>query len=165
MTRAEKLRSIADFEAAYRGVDELIAGACEEELAFVPNLPDAWSINDFLVHFLDADLSLAFRLRSAMAESGAAVPLWDENAWKDSLAYGAEDGRSCLELAKGIRSFVAVSLRARVDEDWARLFIAHPVRGRLDLGALVAMYDEHVVFHLPLIRRNRRAWSETGGLR
>jgi hypothetical protein len=162
MTHEERISSIAGFESIYGKVDELIEGASDEELAFVPDLPDAWSINDFLVHFLDADLSLAFRLRSAIAESGAAVPVWDENAWHDSLAYAAEDGRACLSLAKGLRSFMAVSLRARVEEDWSAFFIEHPSRGKLNLDDLVAMYQEHIVFHLPLIRRNRRAWKDRG---
>jgi hypothetical protein len=162
MTREEKLDRIAVFESAYGKVDELISGEGPEALAFVPSLPDAWSINDFLVHFLDADLGLAFRLRSAIAESGAAVPVWDESAWHDALAYGEEDGRACLELAKGIRAFVAVSLRSRADEDWSAFFIEHPSKGRLDLAALVDLYEQHVAFHLPLIRRNLRAFRERG---
>lgn len=162
MTREEKLERIAAFESAYGNVEELILGEGTEALAFVPSLVDAWSINDFLVHFLDADLSLAFRLRSAIAESGTGVPVWDENAWHDALAYGEEDGRACLALAKGIRAFVAVTLRSRADEDWSAFYIEHPSKGKMDLGALVDLYEQHVAFHLPLIRRNLRAFREQG---
>jgi hypothetical protein len=160
MTQEEKLEKIKVFESAYAKVDELISGEGPEALAFVPNLADAWSINDFLVHFLDADLSLAFRLRSAIAESGTGVPVWDENAWHDALAYGEEDGRACLALAKGIRAFVAVTLRFRADEDWSAFFVEHPSKGKMDLAALVDLYEQHVTFHLPLIRRNLRAFRE-----
>lgn len=156
----EKLEKIAAFESAYVKVDELISAEGAEALAFVPDLPDAWSINDFLVHFLDADISLAFRLRTAMAESGAAVPVWDENAWHDRLAYGDEDGRACLELAKGIRAFVSVTLRSRSDEDWSAFFVEHPSKGKLGLAELIDIYEQHISFHLPLIRRNLRAFRE-----
>jgi hypothetical protein len=162
MTREAKLERIAAFESAYCRVDELIAGEGPEALAFVPSLPDAWSINDFLVHFLDADLSLAFRLRLAIAESGMGVPVWDENAWHDALAYGDEDGRACLGLAKGIRAFVAVTLRSRADGDWSAFFIEHPSKGKMDLVALVDLYEQHVAFHLPLIRRNLQAFRKQG---
>jgi hypothetical protein len=162
MTREERLQRIAAFESAYGKVDELISGSSPEELVFVPSLPDAWSINDILAHFLDADLSMAFRLRSAIAESGAAAPVWDENAWHDSLAYRDEDGRACLELAKGLRSFVALSLRSRADEDWAPFCIMHASKGRLGLEELVEIYIDHVAFHLPLIRRNQRAFRDRG---
>jgi len=63
MTKGEKLELIAAFETGYSRVEELIVGAGSEELRFVPPVRDAWSINDFLVHFLDADISLAFRAR------------------------------------------------------------------------------------------------------
>jgi hypothetical protein len=162
MTRDEKLDRISAFENGYSRVDELIAGIDREELLFVPAARDAWSVNDFLVHFLDADLSLAFRIRTAIAEPGQAVPVWEEEAWHDKLHYDDEDGPSCLNLAKGIRSFLAVSLRSVADADWSLLAILHPSKGRLGLEELLEMYDQHIVFHLPLIKRNRRAWRERG---
>jgi hypothetical protein len=160
MTREKKQELISSFESGYSLVDEYIADMGREELLFVPSLRDAWSINDFLVHFLDADQSLAFRIRTAIAEPGKAVPVWDEEAWHDRLHYEDEDGPACLALAKGIRSFLAVGLRSIVNADWDELFIAHPVKGKMTLYTLIEAYQQHVVFHLPLIRRNRRSWSE-----
>ena len=159
MTREEKLDLIAGLEGAYSRVDALLEGAGSEERAFVPPLRDAWSIDDFLVHFLDADLSLCFRLRSAVAEPGKNVPLWDEVAWHGELRYGAHDGPACLGLAKSLRSFVAAGLRAVVDEDWSTYRVVHETKGELSLEDLVAMYAEHIAFHLPLIKRNRLAWQ------
>lgn len=162
MTHDEKLERISAFETGYSRVDELIRGICRDELLFIPPVRDAWSVNDFLVHFLDADLSLAFRIRTAIAEPGKAVPVWEEEAWHDSLRYDDEDGLSCLALAKGIRSYLAVCLRSAIDADWSELSIAHPSKGRLALAELIEMYEQHIAFHLPLIRRNRRAWRERG---
>jgi hypothetical protein len=162
MTREEKLERITVFETGYSRVEELIAGIGREELLFVPPQRDAWSVNDFLVHFLDADISLAFRVRTAIAEPGKAVPVWEEEAWHDSLHYGDEDGLACLALAKGIRSFLAVGLRSAVDADWSGYSIVHPSKGALGPAELIDMYDQHIVFHLPLIKRNRRAWRELG---
>jgi hypothetical protein len=160
MTREGKMDAISDFENGYSVVDELIRNIGRDELQFLPLIQDAWSINDFLVHFLDADQSLAFRMRTAIAEPGKEVPVWDEEAWRDRLHYGDEDGLACLALAKGIRGFLAIGLRSVVDEDWDGMYIAHPVRGKLKLLDLIDMYQQHVIFHLPLIRRNMRSWSE-----
>lgn len=162
MTRDEKLDLISAFENGYARVEALIDGIAPDELKFAPSVRDAWSINDFLVHFLDADISLAFRARAAIAEPGKAVPVWDEDAWRDTLHYGDEDGLACLALAKGVRSFVSVGLRSVVDGDWGAFSIAHPTKGRLDLAAIVEMYEQHIVFHLPLIKRNRLAWKARG---
>jgi hypothetical protein len=148
------------FATGYARVDELIAGIGPEEMHFVPPIRDAWSINDFLVHFLDADLSLAFRARAAIAEPGKIVPAWEEAEWRDALRYDSEDGLACLAQAKDIRAFVARGMRSVVDSDWTGFFIMHPTKGRMGLDALVEMYDQHILFHLPLIRRNRLAWKK-----
>jgi hypothetical protein len=160
MTRDEKLERITVFETGYSRVDELIAGIGRDELLFAPPLRDAWSINDFLVHFLDADISLAFRVRTAIAEPGKGVPVWEEEAWHDLLRYEDEDGLACLALAKGLRAFLAVGLRSVVDADWSGYSIMHPSKGSMGPAELIDMYDQHIVFHLPLIQRNRRAWRE-----
>jgi hypothetical protein len=163
MTRGEKLGIIENFEKAYSTVNETIRNVGREEMLFVPPVEDAWSINDFLVHFLDADQSLAYRIRTAIAEPGKDVPVWEEEAWHERLHYEAEDGRTCLTLAEGIRGFLGACLRAIVDEDWDTFFIVHPVKGRMSLVDLIDTYQQHVVFHQPLIRRNMRAWSERRG--
>jgi hypothetical protein len=160
MNRTEKLSMISSFETSYLMVEEEISGIGREELLFIPPIRDAWSINDFLVHFLDADLSLAFRMRTAIAEPGKAVPVWEEEAWHDSLEYQDEDGLISLGLAKGIRTFLATTLRSVLQADWSMFSIVHPSRGKLALPGLITMYEEHVVFHLPLIRRNRRAYEQ-----
>jgi hypothetical protein len=129
MTQEEKLERITAFETGYSRVDEIVSGIGREEMLFAPSLRDAWAINDFLVHFLDADLSLAFRVRTAIAEPGKAVPAWEEEAWHDFLRYDDEDGLACLSLAKGIRSFLAINLRSVVDSDWSGYSIG---TGRVD---------------------------------
>lgn len=159
MKTEEKLKLIEVFASGYSRVDDVLVDISPEELRFVPPVQDAWSINDFLVHFLDADLSLAYRIRSSIAEPGKAVPVWEEQAWHDALKYDDEDGLACLSQAKAIRAFVARSMRSVVDSEWADFFIIHPARGRMDLPALIDMYDQHVIFHVPLIKRNRHAWK------
>ncbi len=162
MTTEQKLGLIAVFQDGYSRVEGLVAGIGSEELRFVPPLLDAWSTNDFLVHFLDADISLAFRVRTAIAEPGNAVPVWEEQAWRDALRYDDEDGLACLALAKGIRGYVSTGLRSAVDADWSKFCIMHQSKGRLELDALLEMYDHHIAFHLPLIKRNRQAWLKRG---
>jgi len=159
MNREEKLDLIAKFESAYGVVEETIKDLPNEALLFVPPIEDAWSINDFLVHFLDADANLNLRLRGAIAEPGIATPAWDEEAWHARLHYEAQDGKRCLELAKGIRSFLGRALRSVVDEDWGAFYFTHPVKGKTELSALLASYRDHVAFHVALIRRNREAWQ------
>ncbi len=159
MTEETKIELIEGFSSGYSRVEELVEGVGPEELKYVPPILDAWSVNDFLVHFLDADVSLAFRARAAIAEPGKEVPLWEEEDWHDALHYDDEDGLACLALAKGIRGYISRSLRSVVQADWSSFFIVHPSKGRLELGALIEIYEQHIAFHLPLIKRNRQAWQ------
>jgi hypothetical protein len=163
MTREEKLSIIDRFEKAYGAVDGLVESAPDEALAFVPPIEAAWSVNDQLVHLLDAEANLCYRIRGAVAEPGAAVPVWDEEAWQTRLRYGKSDGRRCLALAEGLRAFYAGGLRALLDEDWAAYQVRHPTRGILSLEAILEMYRDHVAFHLRLIKRNLDAWKARKG--
>jgi hypothetical protein len=163
MPNDRNIELISRFESGYSRVEELVAGIGSEELRFIPPVRDAWSINDFLVHLLDAEISLVFRARAAIAEPGKAVPIWEEEDWHDALHYGEADGLACLALARGLRAFLCSSLRSVADADWSGFFILHPAKGRMELDALVEMYERHLVFHLPLIKRNRQAWRKEGG--
>jgi hypothetical protein len=163
MPNDRNIELISRFESGYSRVEGLVAGIGSDELKFIPPVRAAWSINDFLVHLLDAEISLAFRVRAAIAEPGKAVPGWEEEDWHDALHYGEADGLACLDLAKGLRAFLSSSLRSVADADWSGFFILHPAKGRLGLGALVEMYERHLVFHFPLIKRNREAWLRKEG--
>jgi hypothetical protein len=156
------MASIAKFEAAFSGVDGLLADLPAEALAFVPEVADAWSIQEHLVHLLDAETAVYFRLRKSIAEPGATVQFWEEESWHEKLAYRTADARRCLEAAKALRSVLSATLRAIVDEDWSAFWLDHPEKGRLELERLVEMYREHLAFHLPYIKRNRDAWRQRG---
>lgn len=163
MTKAEKLELISKFERAYSPIEAQIAGLSKADLQFVPPVKDAWSINDTLVHLLDADMALWFRIRIAVAQPGFAIPAWDQEAWQARLHYGEDDGPAFLEEAKALRRRLAAFLRRIADEDWAGYYVNHPERGKLDLAALVAMYRDHIAFHVPLIKRNLDALKAAAG--
>jgi hypothetical protein len=163
VTKSEKLESISKFESAYSVIEAQIVGLSKSDLQFIPPVQDAWSINDTLVHLLDADMALWFRIRVSVAQPGFAIPAWDQEAWQAKLHYGEEDGPAFLEEAKALRRRVAAFLRRIVDDDWAGYYVIHPERGRLDLAALITIYREHIAFHVPLIKRNIDALKATAG--
>ncbi len=160
MTREERLVSIDKFEGAYSLIEALVSDLSDAALDFIPAEGGAWSIKEHLVHLLDGESAVYFRLRMAVAQPGSVVQMWDEEAWHSKLAYGSASARSCLEVAKSLRATVAASLRAIVDEDWSVFWLQHPERGRLELERLVELYREHIAYHVPYIKRNREAWKQ-----
>jgi uncharacterized damage-inducible protein DinB len=161
MTREERLSSIGKFQESFSLIEGLVSDLPDEALAFVPAVADAWSISDHLVHLLDAESAIYFRLRLAIAEPGSGIQPWDEEAWHASLAYDESDGRACLLAAKALRSSLSLTLRAIVDTDWSAFYLMHPERGRMELESLLALYRDHSAYHVPLIKRNRDAWEKT----
>ena len=158
MTYAEKMSLVDAFENAYSRIEDLVAGMSDAELAFVPPIDSAWSINEHLVHLLDADCNLVYRARGAVGESGITVPVWDQEAWRAKLKYSLSDGRKCLRTAQGVRSFIAESLRNLQDAEWEVSGIVHPQRGPMKLTDVVELYRGHADFHEKYILRNREAY-------
>lgn len=160
MTRDERLAAIDRFEAAYAFIDELVGKLPDEALAFVPPVADAWSIGEHLVHLLDAESAVYFRLRLAIAEPGSRVQPWDEEKWHAKLSYASANPRACLVAARALRSTLAASLRAVAAEDWEGFWLEHPEKGRLGLERLVEMYREHLAYHAPFLKRDAEAWKQ-----
>jgi hypothetical protein len=163
MDRDGRIATAEAFGSAYVAIEQLIRGLPPEALAFVPKVPEAWSINDHLVHLLDADAAVWFRIRAAVAEPGKAIVAWDEEAWHARLNYGAMDGRACLAAAAGLRTLAAGAVRSLADRDWDGFWVQHPERGRMSLAELLGAYREHVAFHAPFVKRNRDAWQASRG--
>jgi hypothetical protein len=131
-----------------------------EELRFVPDLKDAWSSNDHLVHLLDADCNLVMRLRGAVAEPGKPIPAWDPEAWRLKNNYALTDGLFCLDLAVALRKFIAESLKSLDDETRQKAWILHPERGELSLEAVLKIYADHPDFHVKYLERNSLAFAQ-----
>ncbi len=162
MTRDDRLGLLDRFEGAYSLVSSQVERLSAEALAFIPAIPEAWSVNDHLVHLLDAEVAVFFRIRLAQAEPGSRIQPWDELAWQARLGYASQDGRRCLAQAMALRSTAAAGLRHRVDEDWSAFWLEHPEKGKMDLVRILEIYRDHLAFHAPFIKRNLDAWKAKG---
>ena len=148
------------FEHAYDVLSAKANALGSDALCFVPDITDAWSINDHLVHLLDADCNLVMRLRGSVAEPGKEVPVWDQEAWQKKNNYAASDGLFCLDLAISLRKFLAESLRTLDEQTREAAFIVHPERGKLSLSDVLSMYTGHAATHLKYMDRNLEAFAK-----
>jgi len=159
MTAKDRIELVEGFEHAYGGIAMILAALPDEALLFTPPIPGAWCVNDHLVHLLDADISVCFRIRASVAQPGFHIPVWEEEDWHDRLHYKAQSGRACFALAQGLRATTCASLRALVDQDWNEFHVVHPVRGKLGLVDLLNLYRDHGKTHEGFIKRNKEAWD------
>jgi hypothetical protein len=151
---------VGAFEHAYDVLAEKANALSPVELAFVPPVADAWSINDHLVHLLDADCNLVLRLRGAVAEPGKNIPVWDQEAWQAKNNYKSSDGLFCLDLAVSLRKFIAESLRTLDNQTREAAFVVHPEKGKLSLTDLLVMYTGHAATHMKYLVRNLDAFAK-----
>ncbi len=159
MDRREFIALVKAFEHAYDDLHAKVRTLGSDAMRFVPNLPDAWSINEHLVHLLDADCNMVLRIRGAVAEPGRDVPLWDQEAWRAKNNYRSSDGLFCLELAMSLRKFIAESLRTLGMDCVEAAAVVHPERGRLSVADVLKIYTGHADFHYKYLVRNLEAYA------
>src|SRR5206468_2003588 len=66
--------------------------------------PDEWSAIQVLGHLLDAEVTLAFRIRKLAAEPGGAIVAWDQEKWTDGLRHHRADARTLLAAYTALRA-------------------------------------------------------------
>ena len=157
MDRNEKEGLIVRYETAFEPIRNLVKDLSAKELSFLPDLPEAWSIDEHLVHLLEADLICWYRIRASIAEPGVTIPVWNQEAWRSRLGYADMDGIGCLAEAERVRGLIGRTCRRLTDEDWSAFHVIHPERGRMDLAQLLDLYCGHGAFHLKYIERNLAA--------
>jgi len=159
MDRNEKEGLIVRYETALEPIRNLVKDISAKELAFLPDVPEAWSINEHLVHLLDADQNCWYRIRASIAEPGVTIPVWDQEAWRSRLGYADMDGIGCLAEAVRVRALIGQTCRSALDRDWSAFHVIHPERGRMDLAQILDLYVGHGAFHLKYIERNLDAFA------
>ena len=162
MTRQEKLDLIARFEVAVEPLVEFARAQPPEVLDFRPALPDAWTIREHAVHFLDADTFAHGRVRLAVTEPGAEVYVWDEAAWQAKARYDTANPLAALETARALRQVSGAMARALVGTDWESFYVRHAKRGRMTLADVLALYTDHAQFHLGYFQRNLDVFKASG---
>ena len=158
MEKREFNSLVSSFEHAYDEMSEKVNSLGPQELDFIPPIPDAWSINEHLVHLLDADCNLFMRVRGAVAEPGRQVPVWDQESWRSRNNYQLSDGVLCLDIAITLRKVIADSLRTLNDKVREAACIVHPDRGMMSLVDVITLYTKHAGTHMDYLARNMEAF-------
>ncbi len=157
MTQEQKKSLIERFEHAPESLIAAALGAPKTALDYRPDLKDAWTIREHLVHFFDADVIAYARVRLCAAEPGVTLFVWNEEEWKQRLGYGETDLEATVEGIRLMRRLIAASAAILLDRDWETLFVNHPKRGRMTIADVLKLYEDHAAFHLEYVGRNLKA--------
>jgi uncharacterized damage-inducible protein DinB len=153
--RLGRTRVLTALATAPRALRRALGRASRRRLARRPARGE-WSPTEVLGHLLDAEVTLAFRLRKLAAEPGGAIVAWDQEKWTAGLRHRRADPRGLLA--------AYVALRAENLAQWRRLAPAqrraagrHPEYGRLRVDQMLEHWAEHDLNHLAQIRAALRA--------
>jgi DinB superfamily len=114
-----------------------------------------WSISQIVSHMRDAEVVFAYRLRMAVAQSGAGLPAFDEKEWQKNLHYGDGEFSDILRTFTSLRTDAVAFLRMLGPEELQR-FGMHAERGKETVERIAQMYAGHDRNHLMQIEKIRR---------
>ena len=128
-----------------------ISGLTPDQATARPG-PGAWSLNELVVHLMDADLVMADRIKRVIAEENPTLQAFAEDAWL--ARFGALPMDEALGLFVASRRWVARILEGCSEADFARVG-THTEAGPMSLAALVAKAVGHLDHHLRFLYAKR----------
>ena len=162
MTRAEYLDLL---QASANKLDQFLSPEYADELLnFRPDIEDAWTIKENLVHILDVDVILYLWIRMAIAETGSKV--WDigpmmRGDWNKPVNYSDQPLGDSIEAFKRIRLLIHHLLNNIFDGDWSDFFIIRSNGEKWTLNDMLRILAKHIGNHLDkFINRNEKLWRE-----
>lgn len=122
---------------------------------------DKWSIHEIIVHIADSEANSFIRCRRMIAEPGAGVYGYDQDAWAQKLNYHAQRTEDALELFKWLRKMSYDLLKNVDDITWKTAWVEHSEVGKMTFEEWLKIYEEHIPVHILQMKRNLEAWNQT----
>lgn len=130
-------------------LEKLVAGASPAKLAHKPS-PEKWSVNEVIAHLADAELVVAYRIRTILGAPGGPITAYDQDKWAETGNYVGSDARESLETFKALRKSNLRLMKSLKPEQW-KLFGIHSERGEESVERVAEMMGGHDLNHLKQI--------------
>ena len=121
--------------------------------------PGEWSPHELVIHLADADVNGYLRFRKLVAEPGATVPGYEQDAWAASLDYHGQDPELAIELMARLRALTHPILESLDDAIWGHT-VSHSERGPWTMEDWLRTYTEHVDDHLAQMDAAVAVWRD-----
>lgn len=144
---------IAQYAAGPTTLRQAIAGLSDEQILAHP-IPGKWSIQELVIHVVDADFVGMDRMKRVIAEDNPRLLAFDENRWLERLHPSEQSVADSLVLFETGRRQMVRILERLPDEAFARTG-EHSERGPLSLETLVQTFVNHLAHHLKFVAEKR----------
>lgn len=158
---SDRATLIAAFAGGAAAVGEAWGQVPEEARRFRPAAGE-WSPHELVIHLADADVNGYLRFRKLVAEPGATVPGYEQDAWAASLDYHGQDPDLAIELMARLRALTHPVLESLDDSVW-RHTVTHSERGTWTMEDWLRTYTDHVGDHVSQMKAAVAAWRSGQG--
>lgn len=121
-----------------------------------PEGPGKWSILEVIRHLADSELVYRYRMRLIVAQPGAEVPAYDQDAWARRLRYDEDSVEGALEELAVLRDADLAWIAGLDDEELERSGV-HAERGTESVRRIVRLLAAHDLVHRRQIERIKDA--------
>ena|SRR5579862_492569 len=153
---------IDQYEAGGGALLRSIDGLTESDLLKVPP-PDAnvgkWSIQQIVIHLMDADLIWTSRMKCIIAEDHPQILGYDETKFAANLLYDRQDAKMAIQIFDLNRRQFARVLRKLPESAFTRTG-HHNERGDISLADSVQAIVQHLDGHLKFIHKKRELFGK-----
>jgi hypothetical protein len=136
----------------------------DDLLNFRPDIEDAWTIKELVIHIVDSDINGFIRCKSIIAQPFSTCYVMNEELWTKNLRRKNEDIKKYLSVMKMIRELVYDLLIDEDESNWDKDYFLRPYKDetkQITISKLIDMYTNHVGNHIKLIDRNIEAYNGT----
>ena len=132
-------------------LERLVRGVPASRLRKRP-APDKWSVSEILAHLADAEIVVAWRIRSILGAPGTPIQAYDQDAWATAGNYAKREPRKSIEQFRAMRDANLAFYKSLRPEQWKQSGM-HAERGEESIERVARMIAGHDINHILQIER------------
>jgi hypothetical protein len=117
LSHAEGMDPLKSQSAAAKKLDRLVKDVPASKLRKRP-APDKWSVGEILAHLADAEIVIAWRIRSILGAPGTPIQAYDQDAWAAAGNYAKRDPRKSIQQFRAMRDANLAFYKSLSPEQW-----------------------------------------------
>ena len=135
----------------------------DEMLNFRPEILDAWTIKEHVIHLVDSEINGFIRCKSIIAQPNSACYVMDENNWTKNIRRKNEDIKKYLSVFRLIREMAFDLLIDEEESNWNKDYFIRTYNNEtsnVTIEKYLKLYINHLNFHLEYIDRNIKEYNK-----
>jgi hypothetical protein len=145
-------------------LEKIISVIDEKLINFLPNITEAWTIDQHIKHIVNTELNGIIRENSEELKSKILKEILDNEMWSDQNSINDASYHQCLTIFKSIRNEIKnIISKKSIDEILGNKIVIKRGNGEkmeFTLENTVIALNSHIDTHIEYIKRNIKEYNE-----